>query len=927
MENRWQWLVSFTLLSQAIACAHCDQTEPTGPNEQSHFYVDGKESKLELALDRVGVLLKEGTDAAALDELAKRHQLKRLEPIAEGGLEQLGLAQLMTARQIAKLAEKLKKEAAIIQQAGIVARPIEAKVPMIVPNEIIVYAKRGMDRRAVDASVAAFGGQVVMENPAIPELLLVRLTERAEKTSLEVSNELEKSRAVEYAHPNFLQKIVFRQLTPNDPLFAAQWHHNNTGQSAGTVDADIDGPEAFEISLGLANVLVAVIDSGFDIQTHPDMIPNLYTNPGEIAGNGIDDDANGLRDDVNGWDFGPCSGGATPGCGDNNLLGGSHGTAVAGSVAARGNNNVGVTGSCPLCTVLPIRYSGFIDAWTGALSFAYAQQRGAAIITNSWGYAIGTPITNATVTAINSAATNGRGGLGAVVLFAMNNPNVNDCGAVPDISSLANVIAVARSTNRDRFDLSGFGNCMDLMAPSAACDTVSSGRGTLWATTVDRPGANGYNNAELSFGTCACPTTESATARDYTSCFNGTSFSTPLTAGAAGLVLSVNAALTRQQVQQLLQDTADKVEDSAGAYRTSTGFSAPAGGNATHGWGRVNAFEAVRVAAPPAQGGKNGFDLYLRDNRLDWGNTEQPSNRLFEPTPGFISHWRSEDIKVDAPPHRTPPTATTWDSFVDETPSAVSGDVNHVYLRVHNRGPTTVPAATAKVYWAQFGTALPSLPPDFWTAFPANSTSPTNRWNPLNCSTGSAACTTGPVGYSGASVATTAGDGSQIVRFDFPAPAIDPSLANHFCLLAMVDAPQDRISADARAQPIVDAITPIDNNITHRNYAGLSSSRSERSEVSFIVRNPSDKDRGLAVLSANTPEGWKLELNGPIKLGERFPLEPRQEMVVKVLVSPPSRGATAEIEIIQETFFDRNKQGPLRGGLVLSFAPEQKPEK
>ena len=435
--------------------------------------------------------------------------------------------------------------------------------------------------------------------------------------------------------------------------------------------------------------------------------------------------------------------------------------------------------------------------------------------------------------------------------------------------SIANVIAVSRSTNRDQFDFSGFGNCMDLLAPSAGINTVGSGRGTLWATTTDMRGAAGYNN---NAGSASCPTAEAApppaNARDYTACFNGTSFATPLTAGVAGLILSTSPNLTRLQVQRLLQDTADKVEDSTGAYATGNGFSTPAGGNATHGWGRVNAFEAVRVAAPAAAGGRGGVDLVLRDNRLDWGNTEQPSNTLFEPTRGFLGHWRSEDIRVDAPPYRPAPTAATYETFADETPSAAPGDVNRVYVRVRNRGPQTASSVTVKLFWSQFGAGLAPLPADFWTAFPANSADPASRWNPLDCSTGADRCIVSNLAYSGGSVAGTAADASQIVRFDFPAPPIDPALPNHFCMLAMVDSAQDPISPDSRASRVVDAITPTDNNVTHRNYRDLDSTRTARFEAPFFVRNPT-ADRVRARLTVEAPRGFEVTLD-PLPVGQTF---------------------------------------------------------
>ena len=106
--------------------------------------------------------------------------------------------------------------------------------------------------------------------------------------------------------------------------------------------------------------------------------------------------------------------------------------------------------------------------------------------------------------------------------------------------------------------------------------------------------------------------------------------------------------------------------------------------------------------------------------------------------------------------------------------------------------------------------------------FPSDSTD-TSQWHPLDCTgTSSSVCTINNLTYSGASVANTVSDGAQIVSFDFPAPAIDPLLANHFCLTAMVESPQDPISPDSKGSFVVDNITPNDNNVTHRNYHNLS---------------------------------------------------------------------------------------------------------
>jgi hypothetical protein len=181
------------------------------------------------------------------------------------------------------------------------------------------------------------------------------------------------------------------------------------------------------------------------------------------------------------------------------------------------------------------------------------------------------------VDAITNAAGTGRNGLGAVIFFAMTNTEEDNCvGAAPDISSHDNVIAISRSTNLDLLGHGGFGACMELLAPTRG--------GTLGITTTDRTGADGYS------------------AGDYFNDFSGTSSATPLAAGVAGLVLSINPNLTRAQVQRILELTADRIDGATAAY-DANGFSS------THGYGRVNAHHAVvpsvKISVTPRQVRRN----------------------------------------------------------------------------------------------------------------------------------------------------------------------------------------------------------------------------------------------------------------------------------------------------------------------------------
>lgn len=897
--------------------------------KEDFFYSNGQKYPVRVSLNSIGLLAKGGASAKHVEALGGDFKLKLIRELP-GNIYILGLRGSLPREKLVNLAREVKRKGErIVARAGLVVTPIRAEVPLIASDEFIVKFGADVNEKQIALLNQANAVEIVKKNPFVPNQFRLKVTTESKIDVLKMANLYHEDKLTEFSHPNFVVVVELRQFIPNDPLFGTQWHHRNTGQSGGTVDADIDSELAWDITLGDPGVVIAVIDNGPDLN-HPDIAPNLWVNPGEIPGNGIDDDnwdadPATFIDDISGWDFWDD---------DGNPGGGNHGTAVAGVAAARGDNARGVTGSCPNCSLMLLRNGSTYD--DHALAFRYAEHAGADIITNSWGYAIGTPTTTNVVNSINAAA-----GAGCVILFAMRNGNVNDCvTATPDISSLANVIAISAVSNQERkVTESAFGNCMELLAPTHRgygpnpngwpAGSGSAYTGTLNVATTDRAGNNGYNNADppnaaTGFSPDYCPG-ETAD-RDYTLCFGGTSAATPLTAGVAGLILSANPGLTSVQVQRLLQDTADKIEDSEGDYSEETGFSTPATGIATHGWGRVNAFEAVRIAAPVADGGKGGVDIFLRDNRLDWGNTEQPSNTLFEPIRGFIGHWRSMSIKVDAPPYRPAPTAATFDAFTDETPSAVLGDINRVYVRVRNRGPVIANTVTVKLHWTQFGTALPLLPGDFWTAFPANSTN-TTQWRPLNCAgTSSPTCTINNLAYSGSSVAGTGADAAQILQFDFPAPSVDPALDNHFCLLAMIDSPQDRILPLSRAATIpddfvADILTPTDNNITHRNYMNLPTMKVTRFRQRVVVRNPG-KEGIKGLLKIDGPIGWPVVIEDGPKPDIPFELGPNQEIPVIVNMTLPRPNLTGEVTIIQERVDVEPPE--VMGGATFRFQGEEK---
>lgn len=252
-----------------------------------------------------------------------------------------------------------------------------------------------------------------------------------------------------------LGTITPQATTPNDPGYSQLWGINNTGQSGGTADADIDAPEAWDIQKGDPNLVIGVIDTGVDYN-HPDLVGNIWQNPGEIAGDGIDNDYNGYIDDIRGWDFAD---------NDNNPMDvNGHGTHVSGTIAGKGNNGVGVTGVAWNAKIMPLKF--FSDSGPGYTSNAilainYATAKGVKLTNNSWG---GGGYSQALSDAINTA-----GQQGALFVAAAGNSSLNTdtTPAYPASYDLANIISVASTTRTD--GLSSFSNygatTVDLGAP------------------------------------------------------------------------------------------------------------------------------------------------------------------------------------------------------------------------------------------------------------------------------------------------------------------------------------------------------------------------------------------------------------------------------------------------------------------------------
>jgi subtilisin family serine protease len=285
---------------------------------------------------------------------------------------------------------------------------------------------------------------------------------------------------VAFAEPNY---IIQTQTLPDDPLFTTQWGLDNTGQQVGgyvgTPGADLDALHAWTMSQGDNQVIVAVVDTGVNY-SHLDLTANLWNNPGEIPANGIDDDHNGYVDDTHGWDF----------VDDDNQPqdASGHGTHVAGIIAARGDNGIGMAGVTWEAAIMPLR---FINAFnTGSTSDAikaitYAVSQGARVINCSWGgsgYSASLKYIMQTSDALFVCAAGN------------DTADIDSMGFYPAGFSLANIVSVAASDQMDRLAwFSNYGSQkVHVAAPGIRIYNLASPRQTLWEETFESGSLDGW---------------------------------------------------------------------------------------------------------------------------------------------------------------------------------------------------------------------------------------------------------------------------------------------------------------------------------------------------------------------------------------------------------------------------------------------------
>jgi subtilisin family serine protease len=553
-----------------------------------------------------GTVLQRGGEELILEKVLDRFTVRPIQPFSRqdlslliggvwvGSIPQADLEIFQVPPQQLEWAMSQARSAENVAFAGHVYTIQNAPATFVyLDDEVTIQFASGVDSATIEAIASRFG--LVREKPVrgVADTFVFLVSKQATANPVKITNQLQGLSEVLVAEPNILiqSELYYR---PRDSMYAQQWYLHHNGGHQLVAGSHISVEAAWDMTRGVRSVVVAVVDDSFDLN-HPDFqgIGKIVA-PRDLRKNG----------------FLPL-----PNEGDI-----SHGTACAGLAIAE-ENDTGIVGVAPGCAFMPIRSTGFLDDESIEDMFNWAIEQGASVISCSWGAsAVYFPLSLRQRAAISRAVTRGRNGKGCVVVFAAGNANRPINGTVwernwPDnllqgntkwLSGFAvhpDVIAVAASTSLNKkAAYSNWGSNITVCAPSnnAAPGLSFPGRGFTNTQpaiasnlpgrrilTTDQVGAAGFD------------------AGDFTTNFGGTSSATPLVAGVAALVLSINPELTAQQVKLILEQTADKIIDSdpdpqlgmqEGTYNSN-------GHSQWFGYGKVNAAKAVQAAQKLANSG------------------------------------------------------------------------------------------------------------------------------------------------------------------------------------------------------------------------------------------------------------------------------------------------------------------------------------
>jgi subtilisin family serine protease len=539
----------------------------------------GQELALKKINDRFTVRLAAGQ---SIDALAQQLNTQSVKPVPSVDLVELRVdpSQLDAAMQQARDSDAVAFASHVYQLEN------SPNTLFYLTDQMTIQFADSVDKATIGKQIAALGLQALQTVAGVPQTFVFQLTPQATDNPIKLANQLMRRLDVLTAEPN----IVIRTeplYRPRDSQYPKQWYLNHGGGADLAAGSHIFAEAAWDTTRGVRSIVVAVADDAIDLN-HPD-----FQGKGKIV----------APKDLKGRDTIPL-----PTEQQEN-----HGTSCAG-VAVAEENGDGIVGVAPGCSLMPIRTSGYLDDTAVEQIFNWATDKGAAVISCSWGpSAVYFPLSLRQRAVLTRSATQGRGGKGCVIVFAAGNANrpvngtVNEQGWTNNVlrgptnwlngfAVHPDVMTVAATTSLGKkAAYSNWGANISIAAPSnnappgiwlpqtgytftaPAVRSSLPGKGVF---TSDRLGTAGYDPS------------------NFTSSFGGTSSACPVVAGVAALVLSANPDLSAQEVKQILQSTADKLVDPEpdpqlalrkGTYDAS-------GHSQWFGYGKVNAARAVQAA-------------------------------------------------------------------------------------------------------------------------------------------------------------------------------------------------------------------------------------------------------------------------------------------------------------------------------------------
>lgn len=465
-------------------------------------------------------------------------------------------------------ARAILKEEDNIRFAGRVLQDAESGEVMLYTENFFVKFKDAVSEKDCLAILEKYQLKIKYKLPFATNSWFVEAAEGTGLKVFEIADKLLQEKEVEFCHPELLQERRFKGIHP------LQWHLAKTSIGGTTVDAHVNIESAWLHTRG-KGVTIAIIDDGVDID-HPEFAGRI----------------------VHPYDATENNNNPRPKSKDDN-----HGTSCAG-MACAGGLNEGASGVAPEALLMPIRLRNGLGSMAEANAFAWAADKGADVISCSWGPTDGewwnpsdavhnrlTVLPDSTRLAMDYARSKGRGGKGCVILFAAGNGNEDTKN--DGYASYPGVIAVAACNDTGRRSVySDFGEAVWVCFPSGDFGykpfkhpaPISQG-----LRTTDRLSLEGYDPS------------------DYTNSFGGTSGACPGAAGTVALMLSVNPNLTQSEVKDLLRISCQRIDTAGGEYDSKKH-------SVWYGYGRVdaglaikNAMEANAKPAGPAIEGKLKF--------------------------------------------------------------------------------------------------------------------------------------------------------------------------------------------------------------------------------------------------------------------------------------------------------------------------------